>query len=70
MTETKELTTTETASRFNVKPVTVRKWLSEGRFKNARREETPRGVIWYIPETDFEGFEPPQRGRPKPSSSK
>jgi hypothetical protein len=65
MKETKESTTAETAKRFNVKPVTVRKWLLEGRFKNARQEDTPRGVVWYIPEIDLENFELPQRGRPK-----
>jgi transcriptional regulator with XRE-family HTH domain len=63
--EKKELTTNETAEKLGVKPVTVRKWLTENRFPNARREDTPRGVVWYIPESDLSGFQKPLRGRPK-----
>jgi predicted NAD/FAD-binding protein len=59
-----ELTTSQVADRLKVKPVTVRKWLAENLFPNARREDTPRGAVWYIPVEDVNGFVKPTRGRP------
>lgn len=62
-----ELTTTEAAARLDVKPVTVRKWLGENLFPNARLENTPRGGVWYIPTSDVDAFVKPTRGRPPKS---
>ena len=59
-----ELTTREAAARLNVADVTVRLWCRQGRFPHARAVDTPRGAIWYIPEKDLNGFQPPQPGRP------
>lgn len=43
----------------------VRLWCQQGRFKNARQLDTPRGAVWLIPESDLDGFEPPKMGRPR-----
>lgn len=43
---------------------TVTLWCRDRRFPNARQEDTPRGPVWYIPETDLEGVEMRGRGRP------
>lgn len=43
---------------------TVAQWVREGKFKGAKREETPRGAVWYIPKSSVEDFEKPEMGRP------
>jgi len=53
----KDLTTNEAAELLGVAPVTVRMWCRKGRFPNAYSEDTPRGVIWYIPKGDLNGVE-------------
>lgn len=58
------LTTKETAEKLNADPGTVRMWCINGTLPNARQEETPRGPVWLIPETDLSGFERRGRGRP------
>lgn len=58
-----DLTTKQVAEKLNVKQVTVRAWCDKGFFKNARKESSPRGDYWLIPETDIENFEKPIRGR-------
>lgn len=65
----KILKASEIATRFNVKHVTVRAWCNKGLFPNAKLEETVAGKIWQIPESDLEGFVPPQMGRPKNSEA-
>ena len=57
------LTTKQAAEKIGVKQVTVRSWCEKGLFKNARKENSPRGEYWIIPEADLEGFEPPPKGR-------
>jgi predicted site-specific integrase-resolvase len=63
-----DLTTKQVAERIGVKQVTVRSWCEKGLFKNARKENSPRGEYWMIPETDLENFELPPKGR-KPSKN-
>ena len=55
--KSKLLTVREVAERLDVAPSTVRIWRIAGRFPNAQAEETPRGRVWYIPESDLKGFE-------------
>jgi excisionase family DNA binding protein len=59
-----ELTTSQAAARLGVGKSTVNLWCRQGRFPNARSEETPRGPVWVIPESDLAGFTPPAMGRP------
>lgn len=59
----KRLTTAEVAERLGVAQVTVNVWCLQGRFANATREETARGPVWTIPESDVKGFVKPRRGR-------
>jgi hypothetical protein len=61
----KMLNTREVAERLESNPGTVRMWCINGTFPNAVQEETPRGPIWLIPETDLVGFERRGPGRPK-----
>jgi excisionase family DNA binding protein len=58
-----ELTTSQTAVRLNVGASTVRLWCQQGKFPNARAQDTPRGTVWLIPENDVKGFDKPKRGR-------
>jgi excisionase family DNA binding protein len=58
-----ELTTSQTAVRLNVGASTVRLWCQQGKFPNARAQDTPRGTVWLIPESDVKGFDKPKRGR-------
>ena len=59
-----ELTAREVAVRYNVTPKTVKVWCRKKLFPNARLEETRLGSVWLIPESDLNGFEPPEAGRP------
>jgi excisionase family DNA binding protein len=61
----RELTTAEAAERLNVAERTIRLWCQQGRFPNARPEETPFGAYWKIPEIDLKDFQPPKMGRPR-----
>jgi hypothetical protein len=54
----------EVAERLDVLTSTVRIWCRAGRFPNAVTEETLRGPVWLIPESDLNGFEKRGRGRP------
>jgi hypothetical protein len=65
----KKLTTSEVAACFGVAQVTVNVWCLQGKFPNAEREETPRGPVWTIPESDLSGFEKPKAGRPLKSKT-
>lgn len=60
-----DLSTKAVALRFKVDPATVRKWLRHGQFPNAYVEETVRGPVWMIPESDLVSFAPPKNGRPR-----
>lgn len=58
------LTVREVAEKLDANPGTVRMWCINGTFPNATQEETLRGPVWLIPESDIEGFERRGRGRP------
>ena len=53
----------------------LRIWLANDkerakRFPNARKESSPIGDYWLIPESDIEGYKNPGRGRPpKPNAA-
>ena len=61
----KDFTVGEAAERLKVADVTVRLWCRQGKFPNARSEETPFGAYWKIPESDLIDFKPPKMGRPR-----
>jgi hypothetical protein len=70
--EMKRLTTSEVAERLGVAQVTVNVWCLQGKFSQATREDTPRGPVWTIPESDLTNFVRPTAGRPpkpKPEQS-
>ncbi len=54
----------EIAELLDVLSSTVRLWCRSGRFPNAVQEETLRGPVWLIPESDLNGFKKRGRGRP------
>jgi len=65
------LTTSEVASRLGVSRPTVTMWCRQGLFPNARAEQTPRGPVWLIPDSDLKTFTRPLMGRtPKPEKRK
>ena len=65
MSDGRELTTADVAERLGVSAITARWWCRRGLFPNAREQQTARGPVWAIPESDLEGFTPPKRtGRP------
>jgi excisionase family DNA binding protein len=64
-----DLTIQQAAERLGVGRSTVNLWCRQGRFPNARVEETPLGSYWLIPERDLVGFEPPKMGRPPKSEA-
>lgn len=61
----KYLKASEVAKKYEVNPFTVKGWIRNGLFPNARLEETIAGSIWLIPESDLENFKKPEMGRPK-----
>ena len=66
----KELTVPEVARRLRKPYPTVSLWVRQGRFPNARYEQTPRGGVWWIPESDVSSFTPPKPGRPSINANK
>jgi len=65
-----ELTTSQVAERLGVGKSTVNLWCRRGLFPRARAEETPRGPVWLIPESDLTNFVPPAMGRPRSKPTK
>jgi hypothetical protein len=65
----KRLTTSEVATRLDVAQVTVNVWCLQGKFPNAAREDTTRGPVWTIPESDLTVFVKPKAGRPPGKTS-
>jgi excisionase family DNA binding protein len=60
----KMLSVKEVAIRLNRPAPTVRLWVKQGRFKNAKLESSVAGSFWLIPESDLSQFTEPERGRP------
>ena len=58
-----KLTTAQVAVRLGVSQPTVKLWCRQGKFPRAELEQTARGPIWQIPESDLRDFTPPKRGR-------
>jgi len=65
----KMLNVHQVAERLGVLVSSVRVWVWKGRFPGARKESTPLGDYWEIPETALEGFELGKPG-PKPGAKK
>src|SRR5262244_230280 len=63
------LTTREVADKLKANPGTIRMWCINGTFPNAKQEETLRGPVWLIPETDLRGFKRRGPGRPTKAQS-
>jgi hypothetical protein len=74
--KTRMLTINEVAERTGAAKSSLRVWLSNDeerakRFPNAKKETTPVGSYWLIPESDLKGFTARGRGRPyKPESKR
>ncbi len=64
------MTVREVAEKLDANPGTVRMWCINKTFSNAVQEETLRGPVWLIPESDLKDFEKRGRGRPPNSSKK
>ena len=63
------LTTKETQTALQKRGITaaystIAYWVRTGKFEGAIQEETPRGVVWYIPRKSIDAFEQPEQGRP------
>lgn len=56
------LTTAVVALRYDVTPMTVRRWCRLGLLPGARKVGVEPRVTWLIPESALEGFAPPPRG--------
>lgn len=65
-----DLTVKEVTEILKVGRSTVSLWCRNGTLKGAYQEETPFGVVWYIPASALEGFTLPERGRPPKKTSK
>jgi len=63
------LTTQEAADHLGVAYQTIMAWVYQGKFPNAQKEETPRGIYYLIPLADLNDFERPKRGRPAKSDA-
>jgi hypothetical protein len=73
--EAKMYTIREAAQLTGASTSSIRVWLSDEaerkkRFPGARKESTPMGEYWLIPETDIKDYENPGRGRPRKDASK
>ncbi len=58
------LTVKEVAEKTGIAVSTVNLYCRNGKFPNAKREESPIGMFWLIPETDLPLAPKRERGRP------
>jgi hypothetical protein len=65
----KMLNVHEVAEKLGASESSVRVWAWRGRFPGARKEVTPLGEYWLIPESALDGFELGKPG-PKPGAKK
>jgi hypothetical protein len=63
------LSVRQVAEKLGMPISSVRVWVWKGRFPGAKKEETPFGEFWEIPEDALEGFELGKPG-PKPGAKK
>lgn len=73
-TEEKMYTIRQAAEITGASIASLRIWLANDeerskRFPNARKESSPIGDYWLIPESDIEGYKNPGRGRPAKSKA-
>ena len=59
------LTVKEVSEIKGIGVSTVNLYCRTGKFPNAKKEESPIGEFWLIPETDLPFVEKKERGRPK-----
>ena len=69
------LTTKETKNLLEDRGIvvaysTIAYWVRTGKFAGAVQEETPRGVVWYIPKKSVDSFKQSGMGRPKKETAK
>ena len=72
MTENKVqmLTVKQVSEKMGIGVSTVNLYCRTGRFPNAKKEESPIGQFWLIPETDLTLVRKRERGRPKTKINK
>lgn len=58
------LTVKQVAERTGAKDASVRIWAAAGRFPGAKKESSPAGEYWVIPESALNGFSMGKAGRP------
>lgn len=61
---TPTVSTTEIANKLKVTRAAVTQWCRQGLFAGAFVEDTARGPVWHIPQSDLDAFTPPKPGRP------
>jgi hypothetical protein len=71
----KMLTIREVSELTGASPSSIRVWLSNEdernrRFPGARKESTPIGDYWLIPESDVQDYKNPGKGRPRKKDAK
>jgi hypothetical protein len=67
---TSDLTVKEFSELHGVGRSTVSLWCRDGTLKGAYQEDTPFGMVWYIPKATSDKFERPKRGRPRKPKAK
>ncbi|MBA2729125.1 MAG: helix-turn-helix domain-containing protein [Parachlamydiaceae bacterium] len=64
------LTVKQVSEKMGIGVSTVNLYCRTGRFPNAKKEESPIGQFWLIPETDLTLVRKRERGRPKTKINK
>lgn len=64
MTDEKKYTAKQVAELLGANRATISAWCRDGKFKNAKKVESPTGDYWLIPEGDLKDVEI-KMGRPK-----
>jgi predicted site-specific integrase-resolvase len=66
----KMLTVKEVSEKTGIAVSTISLYCRDGKFPHAKRNESPIGVFWQIPETDLALITPQKRGRPSKPKGK
>ncbi len=64
------LTVKQVSEKMGIGVSTVNLYCRTGKFPNAKKEESPIGQFWLIPETDLTLVHKRERGRPKTKTNK